>query len=85
MNVIQMQTHVVSGRTLSFWNIVEEWQTCMRTTNQSNQLRVWPILNGTTAWDDPVSNQTYIFVVNKALYYGTKLDHYLLNPNHIRY
>ena len=44
-----------------------------------------PIINGATAWDDPVSNQTYILVVNEALYYGTKLDHYLLNPNQIRH
>ena len=37
------------------------------------------------AWDDPVWNQTYIIVVNEALYYGTKLDHSLLNPNQIRH
>ena len=29
--------------------------------------------------------QTYIIVVNEALYYKTKLDHSLLNPNHIRH
>ena len=27
----------------------------------------------------------YIFVVNEALWYGTKLDHYLLNPNQIKH
>ena len=28
-----------------------------------------PIVNGATTWDNPVSNQTYIFVINEALYY----------------
>ena len=32
-----------------------------------------------------VSNQTYILIVNEALYYGTKLDYSLLNQNQIRY
>ena len=27
----------------------------------------------------------YILVVNDAIYYGTKIDHSLLNPNHIRH
>ena len=44
-----------------------------------------PIVNSATAWDETVSNQMYILVVNEALYYGTKLDHYLLNPNQIRH
>ena len=43
------------------------------------------IANSATAWDDPVSNQTYILIVNEALCYGTKLNHSLLNPNQIRY
>ena len=30
-----------------------------------------------------MSNQTYIIVVNEALCYGTKLNHFLLNPNQI--
>ena len=44
-----------------------------------------PIVNGATAWDDPVLNQTYIIIVNEDLYYGTKIDHYSLNPNQIRH
>ena len=43
-----------------------------------------PILSGTIAWDDPVTGQTYILVINEGLYYGNKMDHSLINPNQIR-
>ena len=43
-----------------------------------------PIVSGATAWDDPISGQTYIIVINEALYYGTMLDHSLINPNQVR-
>ena len=43
-----------------------------------------PIMNGTTDWDNPVTQHTYILVINKSLYYGTKLDHSLINPNQVR-
>ena len=43
-----------------------------------------PIVSGATAWDDPVTGETLILVVNEGLYYGKKLDHSLLNPNQIR-
>ena len=43
-----------------------------------------PIVSGATAWTDPGTTQTYILIVNEALYYGPKLDHSLLNPNQIR-
>ena len=43
-----------------------------------------PIVSGATAWDDPTTQQTYILVVHEALYYGTRLDHSLFNPNQFR-
>lgn len=43
-----------------------------------------PIVNGATAWDDPITGQTLILVINEALYYGTKLEHTLINPNQVR-
>ena len=43
-----------------------------------------PIVSRATAWDDTASGQTYTIVINEALYYGTKLDHSLINPNQIR-
>ena len=42
-----------------------------------------PIFSGATAWDDPASGKTYIIVINEALYYGTKLDYSMINPNQI--
>ena len=29
-----------------------------------------PIVSEATAWDDPVTGQTYILVINEGLYYG---------------
>jgi hypothetical protein len=43
-----------------------------------------PIVAGATAYDDPVTNITYLLIFNEALYYGVKLDHSLINPNQIR-
>jgi len=43
-----------------------------------------PIVSGATAYDVPGSNETIILVVNEGLYFGTKLDHSLFNPNQIR-
>ena len=44
-----------------------------------------PIVSGATAWTCPSTRVTYILVLNESLYYGTKLDHTLLNPNQIRH
>ena len=43
-----------------------------------------PIVSGATAYDDPITGETYILVFNEALYYGEKLDHSLINPNQLR-
>ena len=43
-----------------------------------------PIVSGATVFHHP-SGQSYILVVNEALFYGTKLKHTLLNPNQIRH
>ena len=43
-----------------------------------------PIVTGATAYDDPISGTTKILVFHESLYYGTKLDHSLINPNQIR-
>ena len=43
-----------------------------------------PIVSGATAFDDPVTGDTFILVFNESLYYGEKLDHTLINPNQLR-
>ena len=40
-----------------------------------------PIVTGMPAYDDERTVQTYILVFHEGLYYGTKLDHSLINPN----
>ena len=43
-----------------------------------------PIVRGATAYDHEDGN-TYILVFNESLYYGSALDHSLINPNQVRH
>ena len=43
-----------------------------------------PIVSAATAFDHHDGN-TYILVIHEALYYGTKMNHSLINPNQIRF
>ena len=43
-----------------------------------------PIVTGATAWTDPATENTHILVINEGLYYGSRLDPSLLNPNQLR-
>ena len=43
-----------------------------------------PIVTGDTAYDDGVTGRTYILLFNESLYYGTRMDHSLFNPNQLR-
>ena len=43
-----------------------------------------PIVTGATAYDDDVTGRTYILLFNESLYYGTRMDHSLFNPNQLR-
>jgi hypothetical protein len=43
-----------------------------------------PVATVATAWDDQNTGQTYILIIHQALYFGTQLDHSLINPNQIR-
>ena len=44
-----------------------------------------PIVSGATAFDDTTTGLTYILIINEGLYYGSKLDHSLINPNQVRH
>ncbi len=44
-----------------------------------------PIVTGDTAYDDVAIGETYILLFHEALYYGTKIDHSLINPNQCRH
>ena len=43
-----------------------------------------PIVTGATTYLDPTTRRSYLLIINEGLYYGTKLDHSLINPNQIR-
>ena len=43
-----------------------------------------PIVSAATAYDSP-DGTTYVLVFHESLYYGTKLDHSLVNPNQLRH
>ncbi len=42
-----------------------------------------PIVSGAMDYDDPVSGDTFILVFHESLYYGTTLDHSLINWNQV--
>ena len=44
-----------------------------------------PIVSGATAYDGSVTGDTFILIVNEDLYYCTRLNHSLINPNQIRH
>jgi len=43
-----------------------------------------PIATVATAWSDPHTGESYIIIINEALYFGDGMDHSLVNPNQIR-
>ena len=48
------------------------------------QINNVPIATITTAWSDPHTGESYIIIINEALYFGDGMDHSLVNPNQIR-
>ena len=43
-----------------------------------------PVATTATAYTDQETGQTYILIFNEALYFGSTMDHSLVNPNQIR-
>ncbi|CAJ1929560.1 unnamed protein product [Cylindrotheca closterium] len=43
-----------------------------------------PIMSGATAFDCPQTGNTFILIINEALYYRNRLDHSLINPNQVQ-
>ena len=44
-----------------------------------------PIVTGATSYDDPTTEETIVLLFHECLYYGTQLEHSLINPNQIRH
>ena len=47
-------------------------------------LRDIPIVKAALAYDEPLTGDTVILIVNQALYFGSHLSHMLFNPNQLR-
>ncbi len=43
-----------------------------------------PIATVTTAWSNPHTGKNYIIIINEALYFGSSMDHSLVNSNQQR-
>ena len=44
-----------------------------------------PIVHAATAWQSPVTGQTYILVFHEVLWMGDSLENTLFNPNQLRH
>ena len=44
-----------------------------------------PIVSAATAWQSSITGQTYILILNEALWMGDQMDHSLINPNQLRH
>ena len=44
-----------------------------------------PIVQAATATTSPYTGQTYILILNEALWIGDQMDHTLVNPNQLRH
>jgi hypothetical protein len=43
-----------------------------------------PIASVATAWDHPDTGETYLLILNEALYFGDRMSHSLICPNQLR-
>ena len=43
-----------------------------------------PIATVATAWSDPLTGRGYILIIHEALYFGSSMNHSLINPNQLR-
>lgn len=67
-----------------FWRQCRGLLMFAHTTHQSSLSKTCRLVSGATAYDNPISGDTYVLVFNEALHYGEKLDHTLMNPNQLR-
>jgi len=49
-----------------------------------NAMQDVPIVKAAVAYDDHITGETLILVINQALYFGSQLSHILLNQNQMR-
>jgi hypothetical protein len=53
-------------------------------TLELNQMKDKPIVKAALAYDDSITGETFVIIVNQAIYFGNSLPHILLHPNQMR-
>jgi len=52
--------------------------------NSMNSIQDVLLVKAALAYDDAITGETIILIINQALYFGDQLDEILLNPNQLR-
>jgi hypothetical protein len=53
-------------------------------TEAYESIKSVPIVQAATAYDNPETGETYILILNQAIWMGDKMSHTLVNPNQLR-
>jgi hypothetical protein len=53
-------------------------------TDAHESIKSVPIVQAATAYDNPETGETYILILNQAIWMGDKMRHTLVNPNQLR-
>ena len=76
-------TCVAGANTVPLW--YADCQVCVSPfIGEYQPLTNVPIASVATAWDHPETGETYLLIINEALYFGDRMNHSLLCPNQLR-
>ena len=84
--LVELDSHADTCCLGSGFRIIEQTGKCCDVTpyDNSSVTHDVPIVKGATAYTHPESGMTYILVFGQSLYFGSKIDHSLINPNQLR-
>jgi hypothetical protein len=76
-------TCVAGANTVPLW--YADCQVCVSPfIGEYQPLTNVPIASVATAWDHPETGESYLLIINEALYFGDRMNHSLLCPNQLR-
>jgi hypothetical protein len=85
-NHMELDSHAdtaVLGRNCTILNYTGRECDVSPYTDSYEAIKNVPIVTGATAWTSQTTGETYILVINEALWMGDVLDNSLLNPNQL--
>ena len=85
--IIKLDSHantIVFGKNCVVLNYTGRECDVLPYTDTYESTKSLPIAKAGTAWMLPETGATYILVFNEGLWMGDKMDHSLINPNHLR-